>query len=65
MWKTATGTQQSVMVANMIAFASFVASRDVSIEQLPGAYHEILNDLGRKTVYERICRWLDDRCGPS
>jgi alpha-beta hydrolase superfamily lysophospholipase len=56
---------QVVSGADALAYASFVASRDVSVEQLPGAYHEILNDLGRKAVYERICRWFDDRCGPS
>lgn len=56
---------QVVSGADALAYASFVASRDVSVEQFPGAYHEILNDLGRKAVYERICRWFDDRCAPS
>lgn len=56
---------QVVSGADALAYASFVASRDVSVEQLPGAYHEILNDLGRKAVYEKICRWFDDRCAPS
>jgi alpha-beta hydrolase superfamily lysophospholipase len=51
--------------ADALAYASFVASRDVSVEQLPGVYHEIMNDLGRKGVYEKICRWFDARCARS
>jgi alpha-beta hydrolase superfamily lysophospholipase len=56
---------QVVSGADTLAYASFVASRDVSVEQLPGAYHEILNDLGRRPVFEKICGWFDERCAPS
>jgi alpha-beta hydrolase superfamily lysophospholipase len=36
---------------------------DVSVVEFPGARHEILNDLGRETAYERICDWCDVRVG--
>jgi alpha-beta hydrolase superfamily lysophospholipase len=32
---------------------------DVSVLELPGARHEILNDVDRRIVYERICDWCD------
>lgn len=47
--------------ADVLAYAHFVASKDVSIEQYPGAYHELLNDLGRRAVFDRICTWFDGR----
>lgn len=46
---------------DIIAYGNFVSSHDVTIEQLPGAYHEILNDYGRRAVYEQICDWFDAR----
>ncbi|MGH7551037.1 MAG: lysophospholipase [Gemmatimonadota bacterium] len=49
--------------ADALAYASFVSSSDVTALQFPGAYHELLNDLGRKAVYGRICGWFDGRCG--
>ncbi|HJR54049.1 MAG TPA: lysophospholipase [Gemmatimonadota bacterium] len=36
---------------------------DVSVVELPGARHEILNDVDREIVYERICDWCDARTG--
>lgn len=36
---------------------------DVSVLELPGARHEILNDVDRAIVYERICDWCDARAG--
>lgn len=48
--------------ADALAYASFVSSSDVTVEQFPGAYHELLNDLGRKAVYGRVCAWFDERC---
>jgi len=36
---------------------------DVSVLELPGARHEILNDVDRVVVYERICDWCDARTG--
>jgi alpha-beta hydrolase superfamily lysophospholipase len=36
---------------------------DVSVLELPGARHEILNDVDRRVVYERICDWCDARTG--
>jgi alpha-beta hydrolase superfamily lysophospholipase len=39
------------------------ASADVSVVELPGARHEILNDLEREAVFERICDWCDARTG--
>jgi alpha-beta hydrolase superfamily lysophospholipase len=39
------------------------ASADVSVVELPGARHEILNDLEREAVFERICDWCDARAG--
>ena len=36
---------------------------DVSVLELPGARHEILNDVDRGIVYERICDWCDARTG--
>ena len=34
---------------------------DVSVLELPGARHEILNDVDRGIVYERICDWCEAR----
>lgn len=34
---------------------------DVSVLELPGARHEILNDVDRQIVYERICDWCERR----
>lgn len=51
--------------ADTLAYASFVSSTDVTVEQFPGAYHELMNDLGRKAVFKRICDWYDERCGRS
>lgn len=34
---------------------------DVSVLELPGARHEILNDVDRGIVYERICDWCETR----
>lgn len=48
---------------DVLAYAHFVASGDVSIEQFPGAYHELLNDLGRRAVFETVCDWFDARAG--
>lgn len=39
------------------------ASADVSVAELPGARHEILNDLDREAVFERICDWCDETAG--
>lgn len=38
-------------------------SADVSVVELPGARHEILNDVERAAAYERICDWCDARAG--
>lgn len=51
--------------ADALAYASFVSSSDVTVEQYPGAYHELMNDLGRKAVFKRICDWYDERCARS
>ncbi|HUP01686.1 MAG TPA: alpha/beta fold hydrolase [Gemmatimonadota bacterium] len=48
---------------DVLAYAHFVASKDVTIEQFPGAYHELLNDLGRRAVYDSICGWFDAHAG--
>jgi alpha-beta hydrolase superfamily lysophospholipase len=34
---------------------------EVSVVELPGARHEILNDLEREAVFDRICDWCDAR----
>lgn len=34
---------------------------DVTVERVAGAYHEILNDLGREAAYDRILSWCDER----
>jgi alpha-beta hydrolase superfamily lysophospholipase len=34
---------------------------DVSVVELPGSRHEILNDRDRETAYARICDWCDAR----
>lgn len=44
---------------DVLAYAHFVASGDVTIEQFPGAYHGLLNDLGRRSVFDRVCGWFD------
>ena len=49
--------------SDVLAYAHFVASKDVAIEQFPGAYHELLNDLGRRGVYETVCDWFDAHAG--
>jgi alpha-beta hydrolase superfamily lysophospholipase len=33
------------------------------VAELPGARHEILNDLDREAVFERICDWCDETAG--
>ncbi|MBW3660030.1 MAG: lysophospholipase [Gemmatimonadetes bacterium] len=43
------------------AWARRVEADDVTIERVPGAYHELLNDLGREALYDRILEWCDDR----
>ncbi len=48
---------------DVLAYAHFVASDDVTIEQYPGAYHELLNDLGRRSVFDAVCGWFDARAG--
>jgi len=37
------------------------AGADVTLLEVAGARHEILNDLGRRETYARICDWLDQR----
>lgn len=34
---------------------------DVIVERVTGAYHELMNDLGRDALYDRILEWCDDR----
>lgn len=34
---------------------------DVTVERVAGAYHELLNDLGREAVFDRILTWCDER----
>lgn len=34
---------------------------DVTVERVAGAYHELMNDLGRQAVYDRILEWCDER----
>lgn len=34
---------------------------DVTVERIDEAYHELLNDLGRAELYERILEWCDAR----
>ncbi|MGH7566319.1 MAG: lysophospholipase [Gemmatimonadota bacterium] len=34
---------------------------DVAVVELPGARHEILNDVDREAAYDRICDWCDAR----
>lgn len=43
------------------AWAEGVGSGDVTVAQIAGAYHEVLNDLGREGTYERVLRWCDAR----
>jgi acylglycerol lipase len=38
-----------------------VSSRDATFELVAGGYHELLNDLGRDRVSERIADWLQAR----
>lgn len=38
-----------------------VGSGDVTIGKVAGAYHEILNDLGRESAYRRILDWCEAR----
>jgi len=45
-------------------YAARVASDDVTVEQVPGALHEVLNDLGRVSAYRRICEWCAERAVP-
>lgn len=52
-----------VSASDILAYAHFVASKDASIEQFAGAYHELLNDLGRRAVFEQVCDWFDERAG--
>ena len=32
---------------------------EVTVVEVPGARHEILNDVGRDVAYARICDWCD------
>lgn len=38
-----------------------VEGRDVTVVQVPGGYHELLNDLGREGTYGRILDWCEAR----
>jgi alpha-beta hydrolase superfamily lysophospholipase len=57
------GNDTIVSGPDILAFGHSVASRDVTVEQIPGAYHEVLNDLGRVAIYDRIVKWCDERIG--
>jgi lysophospholipase len=45
------------------AFFHNVASRDVTIERLPDALHEVLQEIGRDKLFHRICDWCEARAG--
>lgn len=49
--------------AATMAWARELEGDDVTLERIPGGYHEILNDLGRETAYLRILHWCDARSG--
>ncbi|HET6617451.1 MAG TPA: alpha/beta hydrolase, partial [Gemmatimonadota bacterium] len=36
---------------------------DVTVVEMAGSRHEILNDTDRGSAYERICDWCDARTG--
>jgi lysophospholipase len=38
-----------------------VASRDVTIAQVPGARHEVLQELGRGKIFDQVCAWSRQR----
>lgn len=40
-----------------------IASGDATLEKVSGAYHEVLNDLGRETTWRRILAWCEARTG--
>jgi acylglycerol lipase len=44
-----------------VAFFEAVASGDVTIERLPGALHEVLQEAGRDKLFHRICDWCEAR----
>ena len=55
------GADTVVSSPDAIGYAHAITGADTTIEQIPGAYHEILNDLGRRAIFDRILRWCDDR----
>ncbi|MFN2384600.1 MAG: lysophospholipase [Gemmatimonadota bacterium] len=54
------GADSVVSVPAAVAWTE-AAGADRTIEQIPGAFHEILNDLGRQATFARIGDWCDAR----
>ena len=56
------GTQDHVAdIKGSRALYERVASRDKTMKELPGVFHDILNDTGREKVYEQMVSWIEER----
>ncbi len=47
--------------AGSVRFMDAIGSADKHLETVPGGRHEVLNDIGRELILDRIVRWLSDR----
>ncbi len=52
-----------VDVVETSAFFSTFASRIVTVERIPGARHEVLQEVGRSKIYDRVCVWCAKLAG--
>jgi len=50
-----------VDVVETSAFFSGFASRDVAIARIPGALHEVFQEIGRSKIYDLSCDWCGRR----
>lgn len=50
-----------VDVVETSAFFSIHSSRDVTVARIPGALHEVLQEVGRERIFDQICDWCGRR----
>jgi alpha-beta hydrolase superfamily lysophospholipase len=44
--------------------ARCVPSRDVTLKFYDGLYHEVFNEIERRSVLDDVLRWLDEHADP-
>lgn len=55
------GDDRVASAPEAVAWSRRLEEPDVTVERIAGAYHEILNDLGREQAWDRILDWCDAR----